>query len=99
MHFLPGYLSRVDGHASGDGELLTTEIALEELDFSTFIVEQGKDPECSEVIKSLRNDELPSDEAKARVVLAKSETMAIVTPGVLCKFEERRNQKVKLEDR
>ena len=63
------YLSKLDGHASGDGEfeptigceLLMSETALEELDFSTFMVEQGKDPECSEIIRFLRNDELPSD--------------------------------------
>ena len=49
-HFLPDYLSRLDGHASGDAEfeptvgceLLVTETALEELFFSTFMVEQGK---------------------------------------------------------
>ena len=76
MHFLPDYLSRLDGHTSGDGEfeptvgceLLVTETALEELDFSTFMVEPGKDLECSEIIRFLRNDELAADETKVRVV-------------------------------
>ena len=100
-HFLPDYLSRLNGHASGDAEfeptvgceLLVTNTAMEELDFSTFMVEQGKDQECSEIIKFLRNDELPADETKARTVLAKSDTMAIVTPGVLCKFAEKKNRR------
>ena len=103
-HFLPDYLSRLDGHASGDAEfeptvgceLLVTNTALEELDFSTFMVEQGKDQECSEIIQFLRNDELPTDETKARTVLAKSDTMAIVTPGVLCKFAEKKNRRYRV---
>ena len=57
------------------------------------MVEQGKNQECSEIIKFLCNNELPSDETKARVLLAKSDTMAIATPEVLCKFAERRNCK------
>ena len=100
-HFLPDYLSRLTGHASEDAEfeptvgceLLAVEVALEELDFSMFMVEQGKDQECSEIIRFLRNDELPVDEAKARVVLAKADTMAIVTPGVLCKFAEKKTRR------
>ena len=36
---------------------------------------------------------MPVDETKARVLLAKSDTMAIFTPGVLCKFAERKNRR------
>ena len=40
---------------------MTAEVSLEELEFSVFMVEQGKDQECREILNYLRNEKIPED--------------------------------------
>ena len=93
-HFLPDYLSRVqtrepessDCEPEVGCELFALRVSLDELEMSVLITEQNKDPECSEIIEFLENGFLPIDPDLAQQVIAKSDSMAVLAPGVLCKF-------------
>ena len=110
-HFLPDYLSRVHHDSPREGEwepevgceLFRLESETNELTLSSIIGEQLKDKECASLMAYLERGELPSDGDEARRVMDLSDHMAVLPPGVLCRYNRWNRQKhkkhVQLKDR